>query len=71
MKNRRKLIADAETDPEAAEKLRAKRDRINAWTKNHWEDLVAQAETDPEAAERLAEIRKKRVEATLRSRTKQ
>ena len=71
MKSRRKLIAEAETNPQAAAKLQAKRDRINNWTKEHKAELVAQAETDPEAAAKLADIRARQVQATQRWQAKQ
>ena len=70
MKSRRKLNEQAQTDPKAAEKLQARRNRINAWTKNHKDELIEQAKTDPEAAAKLADIRRRHVQATLRCKAK-
>ena len=70
MKSRRKLIEQAETDPEAAAKLRAKRDHTNEWSRQHRAELIKQAETDPEAAAKLAELRAREVATSIRSRKK-
>ena len=71
MASRRKLVEQAETDPEAAETLQARIDHKNEWTRQHRAELIARAETDPEAAAKLADIRARETQATLRSKAKQ
>ena len=71
MASRKKLIVQAETDPEAAETLQARIDHKNEWTRQHRAELVAQAMTDPEAAAKLADIKARQTQATLRSRARQ
>ena len=71
MASRKKLVEQAETDPEAAETLQARINHKNEWTRQRRAELVARAETDPEAAAKLADIRARETQATLRSRARQ